>query len=260
VSVILSLEDVHKSFDTGQTTVSVLRGVSFEMQQGEFVAVMGSSGAGKSTLLYLVAGLEPPTSGSIRLDGQVLTDLSERQLTKLRRRQIGFVFQSYNLLPNLTVRENVALPLVLAGERVSRYADRIDELIGRVGLGHRVRHRPEALSGGEQQRVAIARALLTRPAVILADEPTGNLDSINRRELYRLFRDLAQNDGQTVLMVSHDATGAAMADRVLFLRDGGLVGQMKPEDHDNAQAVAACYQGFMQPPGPDDRDGPGGSL
>jgi putative ABC transport system ATP-binding protein len=260
VDPILEVEDVHKHFDTGLARVEVLSGVSFEAGRGEFLAVMGASGSGKSTLLHLVAGLEPPTRGRIRIDGQALDQLSDRQRTLRRRDQIGFVFQNYNLLASLTVRENVALPLVIAGRRPTRHESRIDEVLAHVHLTDRADHRPDALSGGEQQRVAIARALLMRPALMLADEPTGNLDTASRRDVYALLRRLAERDGQTIVMVTHDPSGAAMADRVLFIKDGRLVGQMRPEDHEHAQAVARSYQGFVESPGTDDRDDAGRSV
>ncbi|TDP91020.1 ABC transporter ATP-binding protein [Labedaea rhizosphaerae] len=227
------LDGVRKVYGRGGRGVVALDGVSVEFPVGTFTAVMGPSGSGKSTLLHCAAGLDRPTSGSVVLDGQELVQLREKKLTALRRDRIGFVFQGFNLLPALTVRQNVTLPLRLAGKRVPRPA--VDAALARVGLADRVNHRPGELSGGQQQRVAIARALITQPAVIFADEPTGALDTRTSREVLRLLRETVRQAGQTVVMVTHDPVAASYADRVLFLADGKLVGELRQP---TADAVA----------------------
>jgi putative ABC transport system ATP-binding protein len=204
--------------------VHALRGVSLDLPAGQFTAVMGPSGSGKSTLMHLLAGLDTPTSGAVSVAGQDITQMKDRELTRLRRKHIGFVFQSFNLLPTLSAEENVVLPLAIAGKRPA--ADVIDALIARVGLSERRDHRPAELSGGQQQRVAIARALITRPTVLFADEPTGNLDSEAGAGILQLLRDAVELDGQTTLMVTHDPRAAAIADRVLYLADGRVVADL----------------------------------
>ncbi|MFF1304577.1 ABC transporter ATP-binding protein [Streptomyces sp. NPDC058307] len=204
--------------------VTALHDVTLAFPRGSFTAVMGPSGSGKSTLLQCAAGLDRPTSGSVALRGTELTTLSETKLTLLRRERIGFVFQSFNLLPSLTAEQNVALPLRLAGRRVPRA--RIREVLQQVGLAERARHRPTELSGGQQQRVALARALVTRPEVLFADEPTGALDSQTGREVLDLLRAMVDREGQTVVMVTHDPVAASCADRVIFLVDGRVSGEL----------------------------------
>ncbi|ABG03815.1 ABC transporter related [Rubrobacter xylanophilus DSM 9941] len=216
----LSLEKVYGS---GPTAVRALRGVSLSFPDGEFAAIMGPSGSGKSTLLHLLGGLDRPTSGRVVVGGNDLSGLSDRRLTLLRRERIGFVFQFFNLIPTLTAEENILLPALIAGERPSRYAGRLEELLGLVGLEGRRRHRPDELSGGEQQRVAIARALLRSPDIVLADEPTGNLDSGTGTGVLELLRESAGRYGQTIIMVTHDPRAASFADRVVFLSDGRVV-------------------------------------
>ncbi|BBL78275.1 ABC transporter ATP-binding protein [Rubrobacter xylanophilus] len=216
----LSLEKVYGS---GPTAVRALRGVSLSFSNGEFAAIMGPSGSGKSTLLHLLGGLDRPTSGRVAVGGVDLSGLSDRRLTLLRRERIGFVFQFFNLIPTLTAEENILLPALIAGERPSRHADRLKELLELVGLSERRAHRPEALSGGEQQRVAIARALLRSPDIVLADEPTGNLDSGAGTGVLELLRESAARYGQTIIMVTHDPRAASFADRVVFLSDGRVV-------------------------------------
>ena len=218
------LDGVRKVYGRGGRGVVALDGVSVDFPVGTFTAVMGPSGSGKSTLLHCAAGLDRPTSGAAILDGQELGKLREKKLTALRRDRIGFVFQGFNLLPALTVRQNVTLPLRLAGKRVPRRT--VDVALAQVGLAERVNHRPGELSGGQQQRVAIARALITQPAVIFADEPTGALDTRTSREVLRLLRETVRQAGQTVVMVTHDPVAASYADRVLFLADGKLVGEL----------------------------------
>jgi putative ABC transport system ATP-binding protein len=216
---MLTLQDVTKVYPQGTRTVHALRGVSLSIHEGEFVAIMGPSGSGKSTLLHLLGALDVPTAGSIYFAGYELRSLSERRRSLLRRRRIGFVFQSFNLLPSLTAAENVALPLLLAGHGPSRC--RALSALDRMGLSARADHFPEQMSGGEMQRVAIARALVTDPELILCDEPTGNLDSANAEEILHLLRCLA--DGRrTVVLVTHDRQAAAHGDRTIHLRDGRL--------------------------------------
>jgi len=210
-----------RTYGAGDSGVPALRGVSLEVPAGQFTAVMGPSGSGKSTLMHLLAGLDAPDAGSVHIAGRDITRMSDRELTKLRRAHIGFVFQSFNLLPTLTAEENVALPLAIAGRKPDRAA--LDALLERMGLADRRRHRPAQLSGGQQQRVAVARALIAQPTVLFADEPTGNLDSTAGAGVLALLRDAVDADGQTTVMVTHDARAAATADRVLFLADGRIV-------------------------------------
>jgi len=221
---VVRLESVHKNYGNKRNQVQALRGVTMGFPRGSFTAVMGPSGSGKSTLLHCAAGLDRPTSGSVWLAGQQLTELGETELTGVRRERIGFVFQSFNLLPALTVRQNVTLPLRLAGKHADQAA--VTEVINRVGLADRGRHLPAELSGGQQQRVAIARALVTRPAVIFADEPTGALDSRTARDVLDLLRAAVWAHSQTVVMVTHDPVAAAYADLVVFLADGQVAGEL----------------------------------
>jgi putative ABC transport system ATP-binding protein len=217
---VVSATGLTRRYGEGETAVDALRGVSVEVAPARLTAIMGPSGSGKSTLMHILAGLDRPTDGAVTLAGVEITDLNDTQLTELRRRHIGFIFQFFNLLPMLTVEENVVLPLELAGERPDR--EWVEELLAKTGLGARRKHRPAQLSGGQQQRVAIARALVSRPTVMFADEPTGNLDSTMGAEVLRLLRQAAEL-GQTTIMVTHDAHAAAIADRVLFLADGHIV-------------------------------------
>jgi putative ABC transport system ATP-binding protein len=210
-----------RTYGAGESAVHALRGVSLTVPAGQFTAIMGPSGSGKSTLMHLLAGLDTPDSGSVHVAGEDITRMSDRQLTRLRRRHIGFVFQSFNLLPTLTAEENVVLPLVIAGRKPEAAA--VDALLERMGLLERRDHRPRELSGGQQQRVAVARALIGRPTVLFADEPTGNLDSRAGAEVLQLLREAVDRDGQTTIMVTHDARAAAIADRVLSLADGRVV-------------------------------------
>jgi putative ABC transport system ATP-binding protein len=214
----------------GEVTVDALCGVDFQVRQGEFVAIMGPSGSGKSTLLHLLGGLDTPSDGEVTLGGRKLAHMSDDEVTIIRRRQVGFVFQFYNLLPTLSAAENVALPLLIDGKRLGDYAAWVDELLDLVGLGGRRDHRPDQLSGGEQQRVAIARALVTEPMIVLADEPTGNLDSKSGKEVLGLLRRACDEKGQTIVMVTHDPYAASFAERVVFLRDGQMVRQLKGGD------------------------------
>ncbi len=223
-SVPVAARALTRRYGEGSTAVEALRGVDLDVRSGELVAVMGPSGSGKSTLMHLLAGLDQPTSGTVLIAGTDLGTLDDSALTRLRRAHIGFIFQFFNLLPMLDAEENVTLPLSIAGERVDRAW--LAELIDTVGLSARGRHRPSELSGGEQQRVAIARALITRPTILLADEPTGNLDSKTGGEILELMRDSVDAYGQTTVMVTHDPRAAAIADRILFIADGRIVKEL----------------------------------
>jgi putative ABC transport system ATP-binding protein len=213
-----------RRYGEGDTAVDALRGVDVDVRSGELVAVMGPSGSGKSTLMHLLAGLDQPTSGTVTIAGTPLGALGDGALTRLRREHIGFIFQFFNLLPMLDTRENILLPLSIAGERPEQAW--VDELVAKVGLQARRDHRPSELSGGEQQRVAIARALITRPTILLADEPTGNLDSKTGGEILELMRASVDAYGQTTVMVTHDPRAAAIADRILFIADGLIVKEL----------------------------------
>ena len=219
--LLVSAADVTRVYGEGEAAVRALDGVTVGFPKGRFTAIMGPSGSGKSTLMHILAGLDRPTAGSVILDGVEITELDDRKLTELRRERVGFVFQSFNLLPVLDARENIVLPLSIAGKRPD--AEWLETLIAAVGLGDRLDHRPSELSGGQQQRVAVARALASKPAVVFADEPTGNLDSKSSGELLDLLRRSVDEFGQTVIMVTHDATAAAYADRLLVLADGRIV-------------------------------------
>jgi putative ABC transport system ATP-binding protein len=218
---IVSTTELRRVYGEGETAVHALRGVTVAFPAGQFAAIMGPSGSGKSTLMHLLAGLDRPTSGSVVVDGQELAGLDDGALTKLRRNRLGFVFQAFNLVPVLSAEENILLPLTLAGRKPDR--EWWDTLIDAVGLRDRLTHRPAELSGGQQQRVAVARALVHRPAVVFADEPTGNLDSHSSEEVLALLRQAVDDFGQTVVMVTHDAQAAAVADRIVVLRDGEIV-------------------------------------
>lgn len=223
-TVVAEVRDVHKRYGQGEAAVAALDGVTMDFPAGRMTAIMGPSGSGKSTLLHCVSGLDSVTSGQVLLAGRDLGTLSDTELTVLRRREIGFVFQSFNLLPTLSAEENITLPLDLAKEPVER--EWLDTLIATVGLSDRRRHRPAELSGGQQQRVAVARALVSRPAVVFADEPTGNLDSRSSGEVLSLLRRAADDLGQSVIMVTHDPTAAAYADGVVYLADGQVADTM----------------------------------
>jgi len=216
--------DICRCYGEGDTAVNALRGVSIDVLTGHLTAVMGPSGSGKSTLMHILAGLDKPTSGTVEIDGTEITTLDDTELTKLRRKHVGFIFQFFNLLPMLTARENITLPLQIAGTKVD--PDWFNEVVTKVRLSKRLTHRPAELSGGQQQRVAIARALITKPTVLFADEPTGNLDSRTGGEILNLLHDSVETLGQTIVMVTHDARVATIADRVLFLGDGAIVREL----------------------------------
>ena len=224
------LEGVTKTYGGGEGSVRALDDVSLAFERGTFTAIMGPSGSGKTTLVQAAAGLDWPDRGTVRIGDDELTRMREKRLARLRRRRVGFVFQSFNLLPSLTAEQNVVLPLRLAGQRPGRRAAR--EALARVGLADRARHRPAQLSGGAQQRVAIARALVCEPDVIFADEPTGALDSRSARQVLGILREATDRDGRTIVMVTHDPVAAAVADRVLFLADGRIVDEIAPPSAD----------------------------
>nr|WP_242582366.1 ABC transporter ATP-binding protein [Amycolatopsis sp. 195334CR] len=219
------LEAVTKVYGTGKSAVHALRGVDLNLPHGSFTAVMGPSGSGKSTLLHCAAGLDRPTSGAVRLGDKDLSQLTEAQLTELRRTRVGFIFQAYNLIGSLTVAENITLPLRLANVKTDKAW--LAEIVAQVGLSDRLKHKPSELSGGQQQRVAIARALITQPTVVFADEPTGALDTRTGHQVLELLRRMVDTLGQRVLMVTHDPVAASWADRVVFLADGALAGELE---------------------------------
>ncbi len=227
---IIQVESVRKQYRLGQVTVEALADVDFAVNEGEFVAIMGPSGSGKSTLLHLLGGLDQPTNGEVTLAGKRLSVLKDDAITLVRRRNVGFIFQFYNLIPTLTAEENIALPLIIDGKRVSQHQARIDQLLNLVGIADRRHHKPDQLSGGQQQRVAIARAFVTQPSIVLADEPTGNLDSKSGDEVLTLLRRSCDEFGQTIIMVTHDPKAASFADRVVFLKDGRIVDELKLND------------------------------
>ena len=239
---VVVARDLTRRYGEGETAVDALRGVSVDIAPGKATAVMGPSGSGKSTLMHILAGLDKPTSGGVQLAGQEITTLGDNALTKLRREHIGFVFQFFNLLPMLTAKENILLPLTIAGEKPED--GWFDQLVEDVGLEERLTHRPSELSGGQQQRVAIARALVSKPTVLFADEPTGNLDSNTGQEILDLLRRSVEEYGQTIVMVTHDARAAAMANRILFLADGRIVRELKECDahtiHTVMEEIAAA--------------------
>jgi putative ABC transport system ATP-binding protein len=230
---ILETKDLQKQYRLGEHTVHALRGVDFVVEKSDFIAIMGPSGSGKSTLLHLLGGLDKPSDGEVTLAGQPLSILDDNQVTLVRRHNIGFVFQFFNLLPTLTAEENIALPLIIDGQDLRKHQERIEALLELVGLTDRRHHKPDQLSGGEQQRVAIARALVTEPTIVLADEPTGNLDSKSGSAVMELLRRSCDELGQTIVVVSHDPRAAAYADCVVFLGDGKVVGRVTFDGQDD---------------------------
>jgi putative ABC transport system ATP-binding protein len=242
----LVVENVAKHFRQGDRKVPALSGISLDIQQGKFLAIMGASGSGKSTLLHLMAGLAIADSGRVLINGTDLGEMSDYELTLFRRRSIGLVFQSFNLIPTLSAQENVMLPLMLEGRNGNIGSQKVDALLNDLGLSERRLHRPDAMSGGEQQRVAIGRALIMDPAVILADEPTGNLDSANSKSVCELLRDLSTVHGKTIVMVTHEPTVAAYAQEVAVLRDGKLVERFATEEIGGGPALAKRYQEILK--------------
>jgi putative ABC transport system ATP-binding protein len=233
---VVSANGLTRRYGSGDTAVDALRGVSLDIPRGHLTAVMGPSGSGKSTLMHILAGLDRPTEGSVEIDGVEITSLKDGELTKLRRTHIGFVFQFFNLLPMLTAEENITLPLNIAGRKPDQAW--LEELLEATGLTDRRKHRPSELSGGQQQRVAVARALLSRPTVLFADEPTGNLDSHTSAEILALVRDAVETYGQTTVMVTHDPSAATIADRILFLADGVVVRELgRSSQHEILEAL-----------------------
>jgi putative ABC transport system ATP-binding protein len=240
---VLQAKAITKQYQMGEVVVKALDCVDFTVEKGEFVAVMGPSGSGKSTLLHLLGGLDDPTSGEVILANQPLSKLSDREVTIVRRRKVGFIFQFYNLMPTLTAAENIGLPLLIDGQRVQQHGDKIQGLLDIVGLGDRATHKPDQMSGGQQQRVAIARAFVNDPEIVLADEPTGNLDSKSGTAVLQLLRRFCDQRQQTIVMVSHDPRAASFANRVVFLKDGRIVKQLSIQQRNgNSQDVWAIME------------------
>jgi putative ABC transport system ATP-binding protein len=237
---VVEAHDLTRRYGEGATAVEALRGVSIDVERGQLEAVMGPSGSGKSTLMHTLAGLDKPTGGTVNIAGTEITTLDDSKLTLLRREHIGFVFQFFNLLPMLSAEENIVLPLTIAGEQADR--EWLQELLNKTGLASRSHHRPPELSGGEQQRVAIARALVSRPTILFADEPTGNLDSKTGGEILDLLRDSSESYGQTIVMVTHDARAASIADRILFLADGEIVKELRGASSGDVLEVMSTLQ------------------
>lgn len=238
---VLQVENLTKTYYLGQEVIRALGGASLEVDAGQLVAIMGASGSGKSTLLHLCGGLDLPDSGRVLVEGQDITRMSDGQRTLFRRRRMGIIFQAYNLLPTLTAAENIAVPLLVDGRSLTNMRERVEEMARLVHLERRLNHRPQAMSGGEQQRVAIARALLNDPALVLADEPTGNLDSIHAVEIWKLLARLAHELNKTVLMVTHEPAAASYADITYVLKDGLIVGTIEKVEPGNAALVATRY-------------------
>jgi putative ABC transport system ATP-binding protein len=234
---VIEARDIVKTFDTGAVSVQALRGVDLTVEPGEFLAIVGSSGSGKSTLLSIVGGVDTPTSGRVVLEGTDLATVSDTERTLMRRRRIGFVFQAFNLLPTLSALENVMLPLELDGVSAREARERATAALEKVNLAKRADHLPSMMSGGEQQRVAVARALVIKPAMVLGDEPTGNLDSVNGEQVIRLFRDLVDKQGQTVVIVTHEMHVTDYADRIVRLRDGHIESEESLHHHRGLKAT-----------------------
>jgi putative ABC transport system ATP-binding protein len=235
-SAVVAGRELTRQYGDGESAVHALRGVDIDIPEGQFAAVMGPSGSGKSTLMHILAGLDVPSHGQVWIAGEEITSMDDDELTMLRRKRLGFIFQFFNLLPMLTAEDNIRLPMSIAGDKPDD--EWVDQVIGKVGLSDRRTHKPSELSGGQQQRVAIGRALLSRPTILFADEPTGNLDSTTSEEVLGVLRDSVDTLGQTTMMVTHDATAAAVADRVLFLADGCVVEDRKGlQEHDILAAM-----------------------
>jgi putative ABC transport system ATP-binding protein len=244
VAAPLIVESVTKQFQQGDTVVEALRDFSLTVERGQYVAVMGASGSGKSTLLHVIAGLTRPSKGRVLVDGQDLSAMSDRNLTLFRRRRIGLVFQAFNLIPTLSAEDNVLLPLLAEGG-VRNADDRIQPLMTRLAIASRMHHLPDALSGGEQQRVAIARAIAGDPSIILADEPTGSLDSVTGQSICRLLRELCDEQGRTIMVVTHEPSVAVWAERIVVLKDGRLLTDFPTSDFRDAHSLAAHYQDIV---------------
>ena len=242
---VLEAKLVKKQYQMGEVIVSALGGVNLVVNKGEFVAIMGPSGSGKSTLLHLLGGLDGASDGEITLAGQPLSKLNDNEITVMRRRKVGFIFQFYNLLPTLTAEENIGLPLLIDGQNLDKHQEKIDKLLALVSLTDRKHHKPDQLSGGQQQRVAIARAFVNDPEIVLADEPTGNLDSKSGTAILELLRKTCNELGATIVMVTHDPRAASFADRVVFLKDGALVRELKnTEQVHNLQPIMDVMAGL----------------
>jgi len=223
IEPIIRIRDLRKTYQTGKVSVEALRGVNLDVPGGEFFSIVGPSGSGKSTLFHIVGGLTPPSAGSVTVGGKDVSQVGEAGRTELRRKQVSFVFQKFNLLPNLTARDNIRTALYISGRKVDRFEPEFEKILALLGIAGRLDHKPAEMSGGEQQRVAIARALATKPAILLADEPTGNLDTANSLAVLRLLRDLNERLGQTILMITHNAEAAEYGHRIVHMRDGQIV-------------------------------------
>lgn len=234
---ILQTDGLGKHYQMGQVVVNALNDVDLAVEKGEFVAVMGPSGSGKSTLLHLLGGLDKPSNGEVTLGSRKLSLLHDKEVTLIRRRNVGFVFQFFNLLPTLTAEENVALPLLIDGQKPKDFKEKVDRLLGIVGLTDRREHKPDQLSGGEQQRVAIARAFANDPEIVLADEPTGNLDSRTGDDIMKLLRRSCDEDDQTIVIVTHDPRAASYADRIVFLKDGQIASEVQMKNGDDTRPI-----------------------
>ncbi len=243
---VLKTNNLRKEYRMGDHLVLALDGVDFKVEKGEFIAIMGPSGSGKSTLLHLLGGLDSPSEGEVNLAGQALSQLTEYQATLARRHNVGFVFQFFNLLPTLTAEENILLPLIIDGKNPKKYEEWLGELLSLVGLLDRKSHKPDQLSGGEQQRVAIARALITKPAILLADEPTGNLDSKTGTAIMELIHKTSLELDQTVILVTHDPKAATYAQKVIFLRDGKIIQAYEPDSTLQIEERLRGIMGIMQ--------------
>ncbi|MFI4875929.1 MAG: ABC transporter ATP-binding protein [Blastopirellula sp. JB062] len=245
-SVPLRTRELIKTFRQGTNVVTALNGVTLEVPQGEFTAIMGASGSGKSTLLHVMAGLTAPDSGEVLIEGERLSSFSDAKLTNFRRRRIGLVFQQFNLIPALTAIENVMLPLMAGGNAAqAETREKAARLLEKLGLAPRITHRPDAMSGGEQQRVAIARALITDPAIVLADEPTGSLDSVNGRALCELLKELNENEGRTIVVVTHEPAVAAWAGRIVVMKDGAICTEWTAGENQDPHELAGRYQDIV---------------
>ncbi|QVL31218.1 ABC transporter ATP-binding protein [Telmatocola sphagniphila] len=244
-TAVVSAEHLTKRFHQGDSVVEAIKDVSLKIEDGEFVALMGASGSGKSTFLHVMAGLTRPDEGTLTIADTDLSRLSDSRLTHFRRRKIGLVFQAFNLIPTLTAEENITLPLLTDG-RSEQIEDRLEPLLDRLGLMARRHHRPDALSGGEQQRVAIARSLITQPALILADEPTGSLDSVNGQNICRLLRELSEEQRRTIVVVTHEPSVAVWASRIVVMKDGRILTEFRASDFQDAQSLAIHYQNVIK--------------